>query len=160
MIAIYVISGMALLLSILNDRQKTLKALKMAWIKLANVLPHFLLMVILISISLFFIPDSVIAKYLGAQNLYLSSLWASIIGSVAVMPGFVAFPLGGVLVSKGVPYMVIAAFTTTLMLVGVLSFPFEKKILGTKVAVTRNIICYLVAVIIALIVGLAYGEIG
>ncbi len=56
------------------------------------------------------------------------------------MPGFIAFPLSGILLSKGVPYMVISAFTTTLMIVGVLSYPVEKAYFGTKVTIMRNVV--------------------
>lgn len=159
MTALYIISGIVLSFSLVASKEKTIKALKIAWKKFYNMLPQFLLMIILVSISLFFIPNTVIAKYLGGKNLYLSALSASIFGSVAVMPGFIAFPLGGLLVKKGVSYTVIAAFTSTLMLVGVLSYPLEKKFLGTRITITRNIISYFVTLVIAIFVGLFYGEI-
>ncbi len=81
-----------------------------------------------------------------------------VLGSIAVMPGFVAFPLGGILLGKGVSHMVISAFTTTLMMVGLVTFPVEKIYLGTKVTILRNIISLFIAVITALVTALFYGE--
>ena len=80
-------------------------------------------------------------------------------GSITMMPGFIAFPLGGILVQNGVLYMIISAFTTTLMMVGIITLPVEKKYFGTKVAVIRNIISFFIAVIISIITGMLFGEI-
>jgi len=77
---------------------------------------------------------------------------------VSMMPGFIAFPLGGLLVAKGVPYMVISAFTTSLMMVGILSFPLEKQYLGVKPALIRNLIALVVSILVATVTGLAFGE--
>jgi len=116
-------------------------------------------MLLLISIVLFFVSDKLITQYLGVENKYLGLLLASLLGSVTIMPGFISFPLAGVLLDKGVPYMVLAGFTTTLMMVGVLTYPVEKAFLGTKVTIIRNSISFFIALSIALIVGIFFGEV-
>jgi ABC-type nitrate/sulfonate/bicarbonate transport system permease component len=57
-----------------------------------------------------------------------------------------------------VPYAVLGAFSTTLMMVGVATFPLEKKFLGSKVTIIRNLLGLVIALMIALVIGLAYGE--
>ncbi|MFW5879900.1 MAG: hypothetical protein ACOCUV_03660 [bacterium] len=94
MIVLYAFATVALIISFLFDRPKTFNAIKITLKKIFNILPQFLLMIIFVSISLFFFPDTVIAKYLGSQNIYISAFSASVLGSIAVMPGFIAFPLG------------------------------------------------------------------
>jgi uncharacterized membrane protein YraQ (UPF0718 family) len=74
------------------------------------------------------------------------------------MPGFIAFPLCGILLKKGVSYMVLSAFSTSLMMVGILTYPVEKAYFGVRVTVIRNIISLLIAVFTALIIGLYFGE--
>ena len=74
------------------------------------------------------------------------------------MPGFVAFPLAGILQNNGVPYMVISAFTTTLMMVGIVTFPLEKAFFGTKVALLRNILGFMIALIVAIGTAFFFGE--
>ena len=86
-------------------------------------------------------------------------LLATVFGSLALMPGFIAYPLCGILLKKGVAYMVLSAFATTLMMVGILTFPVERTYLGTKVAVVRNLLSLLIALFVALITGIVFGEI-
>jgi hypothetical protein len=75
------------------------------------------------------------------------------------MPGFIAFPLAGILAQKRVAYMVIAAFTTTLMMVGVLTASIEKAYFGLKVTVVRNVVSFFIALSVAVMIGLFFGEI-
>ena len=156
---LYAIAGLALLISLIINRRKTLRALEIAVKRFASILPHFLIMLILVSIVLFLVPDRVIANYLGSNNKFIGVLFASFFGSITLMPGFIAFPLAGILLTKGVPYMVLSAFTTTLMMVGVLTYPIERAYLGAKLTITRNVISLLIALIIAVMIGIFFGEI-
>ena len=156
---LYAVAALALLVSLIASRQKTLKALKIAARRLINILPVFLIMLILTSIVLFLLPNEVIAKYLGINNKYIGVASAAILGSVTLIPGFIAFPLAGILLAKEVPYMVLSAFTTTLMMVGVLTYSVEKAYLGARVTIIRNIISFFIALVIALITGIFFGEI-
>ena len=156
---LYIIAGLALLVSFFANRDKTLKALKIALKRFINILPAFLTMLVLISIVLFLIPDDMISRYLGTGNKSLGVLLAAILGSVTLMPGFIAFPLSGILLQKGVAYTVIAAFTTTLMMVGVLTYPIEKAYFGVKVTILRNAIGLVIALCVAVVIGIFFGEI-
>ena len=159
MLYLYIISGLALVISFFINREKTLRALKIAFKQFTNILPAFLLMLVLISIALFLVPDEVITNYLGISNKYVALFVASVLGSAILIPGFIVYPLAGVLLTKGVPYMVLSGFTTTLMMVGVLTFPVERAYLGTKVTIIRNVISFFIALIVAVITGIVFGEI-
>jgi len=155
----YAITGLILLISFIINKQKTIKAIKISFIKFKKIFPTFITMLILVSIILFLFPDEVISNFLGNSSKFISVLLASFIGSITLMPGFVAFPLSGILLTKGVPYMVLSAFTTTLMMVGIITFPLEKEYFGAKVTVIRNIISFFIALIVAVITGILFGEI-
>jgi uncharacterized membrane protein YraQ (UPF0718 family) len=155
---LYGATGLAVLISAILDRKKTAAALKIAWRKFAAILPAFLIMIILVSIVLFLIPDAMISHYLGNDSRFIGIVFASSFGSITLMPGFVAYPLCGILLKKGVSYMVLAAFTTTLMMVGVLTYPVEKKYFGVKVTIIRNTVSFVMALLIALVIGLCFGE--
>ncbi len=159
MYVLYIVTGVALIVSLVVSREKTLQALKMALQRFITILPVFLIMLLLVSVVLYLVPGDSIRMYLGIENRYLAVFLASIIGSAIIMPGFIAFPLAGMLLAEGVPYMVLSAFTTTLMMVGVLSFPVERAYLGAKVAIVRNLISLFVALIIAVITGIFFGEV-
>lgn len=156
---LYIATGLAVLISFIADSERTLKAFKMAVKKFVTILPAFLGMLILVSIVLFLIPDRVISQYLGSSNIFTGVLFASFLGSITLMPGFIAFPLCGILLKKGVLYMVLSAFTTTLMMVGILTYPIEKAYFGTKVTIMRNIISLFIALIVAVMTGIFFGEI-
>ena len=156
---LYIVAGLALLVSLIVSREKTIRSLKIAARRFIRILPAFLLMIVLISIVLYLIPDEVISRYLGSDNKFTAMALASLLGSAAFMPGFITFPLAGILVQKGVAYMVVAAFTTTLMMVGVLTAPIEKAYFGLKVTVIRNVISFFIALVVAVVIGLFFGEI-
>jgi len=155
----YAITGLILLISFIINKQKTIKAIKISFIKFKKIFPIFIIMLTLVSVILFLFPDKVISSYLNNYSKFISVLLASFIGSITLMPGFVAFPLSGILLTKGVPYMVLSAFTTTLMMVGIITYPIEKEYFGTKVTITRNIISFLIALTVAIMTGIFFGEI-
>ena len=159
MLILHLATAILLIISFFTDKKKTLKALKIAFKKFSNILPAFLTMLIMISVVLYLFPQELILKYLGIGNKYFSTLLASLLGSITIMPGFVAFPLAGILRQQGVPYMVISAFTTTLMLVGIITFPVEREYFGVKITIIRNVICFIIAIIVAFIMGVVFGEI-
>ena len=140
------------------DKEKTIKGLKIGLKKIRKNSPVFLNLIILVAISLYFISDDLILRYLGEGSGLVGIGLASLFGSIAFMPGFVAFPLAGILLSKGVNYIVIAAFTTTLMMVGIVTYPVEKDFFGLKITVIRNIFGLIIALIVSFIIGLSYGE--
>ena len=156
---LYIATGLAILISFIANRDKTLQAVKKAAKSFIRILPAFLIMLILVSIVLFLVPDRLISEYLGESNKLTGVLLASFLGSITLMPGFIAFPLCGILLTKGVAYMVLAAFTTTLMMVGVLTYPIEKEYFGARVTIIRNVISFFIALIVALMVGIFFGEV-
>ena len=155
---LYVVTGLSLIVSFLINQEKTLQGLKRGWMKFYKTLPSYLMLLILISIVLL-LSEDLIVEYLGQDNIFLGLLFSLGIGSVTMMPGFIAYPLARILLQRGVPYMVIAGFVTSLMLVGVVTYPLEKSYMGRKATIIRNIMSFVVAGLIALVMGIAYGEI-
>lgn len=155
---LFTITGLTLFISFIIDREKTLKAIKISYKKFINIIPAFIYMLILVSIVLFFVPDKTILNYLGNDEKFIGIILASFFGSITLMPGFIAFPLCGILLKKGVGYMVLSAFTTTLMMVGILTFPVEKKYFGVQLTIIRNVFSFFIALIVALSIGFFFGE--
>ena len=155
---LFSITGLMVFISFIIDRKKTLKAIKISYKKFINIIPAFISMLILVSIILFFVPDKTILNYLGNDDKFISVILASFFGSITLMPGFIAFPLCGILLKKGVGYMVLSAFTTTLMMVGILTFPVEKKYFGVQITLLRNVLSFFIAIIVALSIGFFFGE--
>jgi len=155
----FYITGILLLISFLFDRSKTKRALIKAYQKFIFIAPPFLLMLIFVSVILFLFPQEKIIQYLNYGNRFFNVIVAALVGSITIIPGFVAFPLAGILRNSGVLYMVIASFTTTLMMVGILTFPIEVTYFGKKVTLIRNIISFVIALAVSLAIGIYFREI-
>jgi len=68
---------------------------------------------------------------MGGANEAVSVLWGSLIGMVAI----------------------IAAFLTTLTMVGFATFPIEKEYFGTKFTIYRNLFSFFASISVALLMG-------
>ena len=158
MYLLYLITLVATVVSFIINRKKTKKAVITGAKKLWNITPPFISILVAISIILYLVPNDMIVQHLGGSDSYLGVIIASLIGSVTVMPGPIAYPLCGILLDNGISYSVVAAFSSSLMLVGVITFPLEKAYFGTKIAILRNLISFFIALIIAFVFSLVSGR--
>jgi uncharacterized membrane protein YraQ (UPF0718 family) len=129
------------------DKKKTVAGIRSGLTMFLHILPGMVVLIWLISILIYLLPQGVIAHYLGKEAGLSAYLLAAIFGAIALMPGFIAYPFAGVLLRNGVSYQVIGMFLSTLLMVGVLSIQLEARYYGWKVAMTRNLV-YLVGAII------------
>ena len=58
------------------------------------------------------------------------------------------------LLKQGASYSTVAVFMTTLMMVGVVTLPLEIKYFGKKVAILRNLLNLLAAIVIGILIGI------
>lgn len=157
MIVLLIITAAAVILSLVFDRHKTFMGIKKGYSMFVNIFFPFMTVLALVSVFLALVPNETIIKYLGSGSGAYGFITAAVIGSISLIPGFIAFPLGAILVSKGVTYKVIAVFITTLMMVGIFTLPLESKYFGWKPAVMRNLLSFISAIIIGLAMGLLWG---
>ena len=97
---LYGVTGILLILSLIKDRKKTMMALKKAWKSLENILPQLLTILLVISIMLSILNQETISRLLGAESGLLGMAIAAVIGSITLIPGFVAFPPGGLIAAS------------------------------------------------------------
>ena len=76
---------------------------------------------------------------------------AALLGSVALIPGFIAYPLCSILIKSGVAYTTIAVFITTLTMVGIVTLPLEAKFFGWKTSIIRNTLSFIAALLIGFV---------
>ena len=120
---------------------------------MGGMIGEIVAIIFLIGLVLTFIPPETIKTVLGSSNTIVSTFISAAVGSITLIPAFVAFPLVGSLVDAGASIVPAVAFLTTLTMVGVVTFPLEKKEFGTKFAVTRNLFSFAFAIVIALVMG-------
>ncbi len=150
---LYIVVVVCLAISFYKDRGKTKKALKKAWKSFENILPQFLTIILIIGMMLSVIDNDTISRFLGSGSGLLGVLIALGVGSITLIPGFVAFPLAAALLNNGAGTAQIAAFISSLMMVGVVTMPMEKKMFGAKITIIRNICAMLFSLIVAYIMG-------
>jgi uncharacterized membrane protein YraQ (UPF0718 family) len=149
---------LCLVVSFMADRKRTLSGLERGGRMFLNVMPTLLTLMVLMAVALYLVPAQLIARVLGEQAGALGFLLAASIGSIVLLPGFIAYPLCSTLIKQGASVPVIAVFVTTLMMVGVLTLPMESKFFGLKAALLRNGLSLLGAVVVAVLMGLSYGK--
>lgn len=151
---IFIIVSLVLtLLSLLLDWKKTLMGLKKGWKMFQNIAIPFVNILILVSLALYVVPPSLIVKYLGPGSGWGGQMIAALVGSITLIPGFIAYPIASVLVNEGASYAIVATFMTALMMVGVVTLPLEIRYFGRKVAILRNVLNFITAIAIGAFVG-------
>lgn len=150
---LYAMAAAGLAFSWSMDKKKTRQSLKKAWKAFENILPQFLSIIIFIGLVLSAVSTDTISALIGAESGMLGVALASAIGSVALIPGFVAFPLAASLLENGAGYMQVAALVSTLMTVGLVAVPLEMEIYGKKLTIVRNVSSFILSIVIALVVG-------
>lgn len=152
-LAIWIVTIIFVIFSFVKDKQKTKKSLKMA-LKMGKAMVLSIFSIIfLIGLILAIIPPSNIATFIEGQNPLIATIGSAILGTITLIPAFIAFPLVGTLVDANVNIVAAVAFLTTLTMVGIVTFPLEKKEFGIKFTITRNVLSFIFAILIALSMG-------
>ncbi len=152
-LAMWIITIIFVIISLIKDKQKTFKSLKIA-LKMGKAMVLSIFSIIfLIGLVLAIIPPANIATFIEGQNPIIATLGSAFLGTITLIPAFIAFPLVGTLVDASVNIVAAVAFLTTLTMVGIVTFPLEKKEFGLKFAITRNVLSFIFAILIAISMG-------
>ena len=156
MIPIIILTVILTLISLFFDRVKTLKGIKKGMMMFIKILPTLLSVIIIVSVVLYLVSDEVLIEYLGNEAGLGAYISAAVIGSVSIIPGFIAYPLAGILLQTGVSFSVLSVFITTLKMVGILTIPIEAKFFGLKTAILRNALSLVGAILVGGSMALIY----
>ncbi len=143
-----------LFIAFLKDKRKTTQAVKIAVKTFIKILPTILVVVVLIGLLLGFVPANLISKFMGEQSGIEGILGTAFFGAILFIPSIVAFPLAASFLKDGATITVVATFITTLTMIGIVTLPFEIKELGRKIALLRNGISFLLAILIGVLIGI------
>lgn len=149
----YLLTIALVLLSFFKDREKTKQSLEKAWKSFINILPQLLGIVSAVGIIISFLNPETIGKLIGDSSGWSGVIFAAIIGSVTLIPGFIAFPTAAMLLQNGAGYMQLGAFISSLMMVGLVTIPMEIEYFGKKVAIIRNTLAFCFSLVVAVIIG-------
>ncbi|GEM03603.1 hypothetical protein HMI01_05910 [Halolactibacillus miurensis] len=151
-IFLYSIIMLLTALSWFKDRQKTKKALMKAKNMLVKLAPELLAILLFVGLSLSIFTPETISSLIGDQSGVVGVFIASFIGSFAMLPSFVVFPLADTLVDNGAGLVQVSAFIATLVSVGFASLPMERKIFGKEFTYMRNLSAVLMAFVFSFVI--------
>lgn len=154
--AIIILTAVLTIISFVFDKKKTIKGVRKGMMMFLKILPTLLSVIIIISTILYLVSEKVLIEYLGKEAGLGAYLSAAIIGSVSIIPGFIAYPLANILLKTGVGFSVLSVFITTLKMVGVLTIPLEAKYFGLKTAIIRNALSFAGAIIVGGMMAIIY----
>ncbi len=142
-----------LIISFFKDSAKTKQSLLVAVKSFLSILPTILIIIIFIGLLLGFVPPSEIYEIVGEQSGFGGVLLVALSGALLHIPALISFPLAASLLESGASITTVAVFITTLTMIGIVTLPLEIKELGKKMALLRNGMSFIIAIIIALIMG-------
>lgn len=158
-IEVYIIYGLAivlLLVSLIKDKHKTKMGVKKAFKSFIKLMPILIPLFLFVGILLTLITPSYISRLLGEESGFLGYVIGMSVGSITFMSPFVAYPLGMELLANGAAYPQVAGFLVTLMSVGLVYFSMEAKFFNKKAAIYRNLVSFIGAIIVVLVVLVIY----
>lgn len=149
---LYIIAFVLFLISYKKDKKKTKKALLKGWKSIENILPQFLGIILVVGLTLAILKPETISNIIGSNSGIFGVFLSAVLGSIAMMPTFVAFSTGNMLLQNGAGIAQVAALISTLTLIGIITIPLETKYIGKRAAIYRNILAFVFSIIVAFFV--------
>jgi uncharacterized membrane protein YraQ (UPF0718 family) len=142
----------ALAFSFWKDKTRTVASIKRSFASLKNLAPGLLGMIAAVGLALAVIPEEQLIRLFSIHSLW-GFILVSLTGAVVTIPGPIAFPLAGALLSMGAAPAALASFITTLTMVGLATAPLEASYFGSRFVILRQSLSFLAAVVIGLTMG-------
>jgi uncharacterized membrane protein YraQ (UPF0718 family) len=121
---------------------KTLRSFRAA-------LPPILGVILLLGLFRVFVTAELIsAVFTGA--MFRDTVIGALIGSISAGNAIASYIIGGELLKGGVSLFAVVAFIVAWVTVGVVQFPAEAAILGRRFAAARNLLAFMLAMMVSI----------
>lgn len=154
---LYTLAAVMCFISYLKNKEKTKNALMKACKSMENIMPQFLSIIVIVGLMLAFVDTNTISNLIGNESGFLGVLISAIVGSIVMVPTFVAFSTANTLLNSGAGYAQVAVLVSTLTFVGIMTFTLESKYIGKKAAFYRNLFAFLFSFVVAFFMGVILG---
>ena len=118
----YILYSLAIIacgISFFKNKEKTKNALIKSVKSFENIMPQFLTIIVIVGLILAIVDTNTITKFIGQESGFLGVLFSNVVGSLVMVPTFVAFSTGNTLLNSGAGYAQVA---------GLVSAPLFNKI--------------------------------
>ena len=112
----------------------------------------------LVALVLVVVPKSLYTKIFTGNPIF-DPLIGAIFGSFAIGNPITSYIIGGELLKQGVSMVAIISFILTWVTVGIIQLPAESLMLGKRFALIRNLVSFIMAIIISILMVLTLGAI-
>ncbi len=129
------------------------KAARRTAITFARTIPIVLGVLALASLVTAAIPPQSISRMLPMESV-LGPVFGAMVGSVAAGHPVTSYVLAGELMSAGASLATITALVVSWVTVGIVHLPAEAAILGTRFALWRNAISFVLAIVMAYVIAM------
>jgi len=98
--------------------------------------------------EVFITPQMLSSLFSG--NAFLDTLTGTIVGGASVGQPFVSYLIGGELLDDGMSFYAVTAFILSWVTLGIVQLPYEYRLFGARFTVTRNLLAFIFALLIAI----------
>jgi uncharacterized membrane protein YraQ (UPF0718 family) len=132
-----------------NGKKTFTNAFQRTFKSFGTVLPMIIGVVLLLGLFRVFITTKIInAVFTG--NVLRDTILGSLIGSISAGNAIASYLIGGELLKQQVSLFAVAAFIVAWVTVGIVQFPAEAAILGKRFAAARNLLCFVLAILVSI----------
>lgn len=133
-----------------NSKQKSIyKSFYRAARSFTSVLPILLGVILLLGLFNTIVPKKAISSVFTGHMLSDTGIGA-LAGSVLTGNPITSYIIGGELLGGGVSLFAVTAFMVAWVTVGVIQYPAEAGILGKRFATLRNLVSFILAIIVSI----------
>lgn len=116
---------------------------------LGIMLPVLLGVVLLLGLFRVFVSRQWISSVFTGDPLG-DTVTAGAIGSISAGNPITSYMIGGELLKDGVSLLAVTSFIVTWVTVGIVQFPAEASTLGGRFAITRNVLGFILAILVSI----------
>ena len=136
-----------------RNREKTMKALRIALKQFLNVLPFFIAVFAMIGLFEVLLTPAQIQGWLGSGQGILAPIYAAIFGGLATGPPAAVLPLGQYLLTQHASIAAVATLLIAWVAVGTVTLPAEISFFGARFALSRWALALSLSVVLGLVMG-------
>lgn len=116
-----------------------------------STLPLLLGVILLVGLFRTFVSKQMIQSVFTGE-LLRDTLIGAVIGSISAGNPITSYIIGGELLKEGINLFAVTAFIVTWVTVGIVQFPAEAEILGKRFAFSRNVLSFILAILVSIAV--------
>ena len=132
-----------------NDKKTIVSSLYKALRSFGTAFPVLLGVILLLGLFRSFVPNRMLSAVFTGE-LLRDTIIGSLMGSISSGNAVTSYIIGGELLKENVSLIAVTAFIVAWVTVGIIQVPAEAAILGKRFACVRNILAFVLSVLVSI----------